>query len=118
MKAKVAIVLILSMFSISLVMATAQDKSAPETIVFETRNGNVTFQHKAHMGREENKCETCHDAVFPKNTKAPLNYKPRLHKEAEANKTSCATCHVAEGKAFESKGNCSRCHEKKAPPPS
>lgn len=113
MKTKAAIILTLSLLCFSLIFA--QDKEPPETIVFETRNGNVTFQHKTHIDRENKKCETCHDAVFPKDSKAPLNYKPKIHKEAEANKTSCATCHVATGKAFESKGNCSRCHEKKSP---
>jgi mono/diheme cytochrome c family protein len=35
-----------------------------------------------------------------------------LHKTAEAAKTSCGGCHTPGGPAFESKGNCGKCHVK------
>jgi c(7)-type cytochrome triheme protein len=90
----------------------AQDKKPPEKMVFVTKNGNVTFQHAAHITRAKGDCKTCHDNIFPQDSKAPLNYKAGLHKTAEAAKSSCATCHNAGGPAFESKGNCAKCHVK------
>ncbi len=89
----------------------AEEKKPPETIVFEAKMGNVTFNHAKHIEREKGKCETCHDKLFPQ-SRAPLNFKKAMHKPAEAAKESCAACHVAGGKAFESKGNCKTCHVK------
>jgi c(7)-type cytochrome triheme protein len=54
----------------------------------------------------------CHDKLF-KQEKGDLKYKESMHKTAETNKTSCAACHVAGGTAFETKGNCNKCHVKK-----
>ena len=51
----------------------------PKQVVFETKQGNVTFDHAKHLA---------------------------------AAKTSCAACHVAGGAAFETKGNCQKCHVK------
>jgi c(7)-type cytochrome triheme protein len=86
-------------------------KKAPEKIVFEAKMGKVTFEHAKHIGREKNDCKACHDAIFPQ-SKAPLNFGAGMHKPAEAKKASCAACHVAGGKAFETKGNCTKCHVK------
>jgi c(7)-type cytochrome triheme protein len=90
----------------------AQDKKPPEKMVFTTKNGNVTFQHAAHITRAKGDCTTCHDKIFPQDSKAPLNFKAGLHKPAEAAKTSCGTCHNPSGPGFESKGNCTKCHVK------
>jgi c(7)-type cytochrome triheme protein len=90
----------------------AQEKAPPEKLVFMTKNGNVTFNHADHIKRVKGDCSTCHDKLFQKSATAPLNYKPSLHKTAEMDKTSCGSCHRAGGAAFESKGNCAKCHMK------
>lgn len=90
----------------------AQDKKPPEKLTFSTKNGNVTFDHAAHIKRANGDCKTCHDKLFPQDAKAPLNFKAGLHKPAENNQTSCGACHRPGGAAFETKGNCAKCHVK------
>ncbi len=90
----------------------AQDKKPPQKLTFTTKNGNVTFDHAAHVKRANGDCKVCHDKLFQQDEKAPLNYKAGLHKTAEAGKTSCGACHSPGGAAFESKGNCAKCHVK------
>jgi c(7)-type cytochrome triheme protein len=97
---------------LTLANSQAQDKKPPETLVFESKMGNVTFHHAKHIERVKNDCTACHEKVFPQ-AKAPLNYKEKMHQVAEANKTSCAHCHVAGGMAFATKGKCNTCHVKK-----
>jgi c(7)-type cytochrome triheme protein len=104
----VVLCLALNLFGQAAKKATAK---APDKIVFEAKTGKVTFDHAKHLEREKNDCKTCHDKVFPQ-SKAPLNFAAGMHKPAEANKSSCAACHVAGGKAFETKGNCNKCHVK------
>ncbi len=84
---------------------------APDEIVFESKMGNVTFNHKNHVELAENDCTACHPKLFPQ-SREPINFKAGMHKPAEAKKTSCAGCHYPDGPAFESKGNCKRCHVK------
>lgn len=91
----------------------AQEKKPPAKLVFEAKNGNVAFNHAAHVKREKGDCKVCHDKLWPQ-SKAPLNFKAAMHKTAEAKKTSCAACHHAGGTAFESKANCNKCHAKPA----
>lgn len=91
----------------------AQDgKKPPTSLVFSTKNGNVTFDHAAHLKRAKNDCTTCHTKLFQQDSTAPLNFKANLHKTAEANQTSCGFCHHAGGVSFETKGNCAKCHVK------
>lgn len=93
----------------------AQEKKAPAKLTFQTKFGNVSFDHAAHIKREKNDCKVCHDKLWPQSAKAPLNFKGgAMHKVAEAGKTSCATCHVAGGRSFVVKGNCNKCHVKPA----
>jgi c(7)-type cytochrome triheme protein len=103
----------------------AQEKkaapTAPAKLTFEAKQGNVTYDHAKHAKREKDKCTVCHDALFPQK-KAPLNFKAGMHKPAEAKKTSCGFCHhpggtASETKAFETKGNCTKCHVKAAVKP-
>lgn len=82
------------------------------SLVFNTKNGNVTFNHEAHLTRAKGDCKTCHETLFKQDSKAPLNYKAALHKTAEMDKTACGSCHRAGGAAFESKANCAKCHVK------
>jgi c(7)-type cytochrome triheme protein len=84
----------------------------PEKLVFETKMGNVTFQHATHVERVKGDCATCHPKLFQQSAKAPLNYKAGMHKPAEANKTSCGACHNPGGTAFATTGNCAKCHVK------
>jgi len=99
-------------FALAMGATLAEDKKPPESITYEAKNGPVAFDHAKHAERVKNDCKACHDAIFPED-KAPLNYKESMHKKAESEKTSCAACHVAGGKSFESKGNCQKCHVKK-----
>lgn len=89
----------------------AQKTPAPDKLVFESKMGNVTFNHAAHVMRSKGDCMSCHDKLFPQ-SKAPLNFKANMHKPAEDAKTSCGGCHVGGGAAFEVKGNCAKCHVK------
>ena len=73
--------------------------------------------HAAHAKREKNDCKVCHPGLFQQSAKAPLNFKAGMHKPAEAKKISCGNCHHPGGKAFETKGNCAKCHVKAAAKP-
>ena len=90
----------------------AQEAKAPQKLTFTTKNGNVTFDHAAHVKRANGDCKACHDTLFKEDAKAPLNYKAGIHKTAETAKSSCGSCHHADGTAFESKANCAKCHVK------
>lgn len=90
----------------------AQDKKPPEKLTFTSKNGNVTFDHAAHIKRANGDCKTCHDKLFKQDSKAPLDFKAGLHKPAETGKTSCGACHNPGGPSFETKGNCAKCHVK------
>ncbi len=85
---------------------------APDKIVFESKMGNVTFDHAAHVKRVKDDCKACHDKLFPQ-SREPINFKAGMHQPAEKAKTSCAGCHHAGGLSFETKGNCNKCHVKK-----
>ena len=106
----------LSFLAIALLLnsveSAAQAPKPAAKIVFEAKNGNVTYDHEAHVKREKADCKQCHDKLFPQ-SKAPLGFKPfTAHAKAEAAKTSCGGCHHPGGKAFESKANCTKCHVK------
>lgn len=77
----------------------AQDKRAPEKIVFPSKQGATTFEHTRHIERENGECGSCHEKLWPKSTA-----------EALKSSTGCRTCHKIDGKAFEMKGNCEKCH--------
>ena len=88
----------------------AETKTPPAKLVFQARMGNVKYDHAAHSTRAKGNCKVCHDVLFKQSAQAPLNFKPGMHKPAEAAKTSCGFCHHAGGAAFETKGNCAKCH--------
>ena len=92
----------------------AQQKTPPKSLSFASKMGDVTFDHAKHGERVKGDCKVCHDKLWPQDAKAPLNFKAGMHKPAEAGKTACGACHHAGGAAFESKGNCAKCHIKKA----
>ena len=107
-----ALVGILLAAMVALTTLVAQDKKPPSKLVLTAKNGNVTYDHAAHAKRAKNECKTCHPAQWPQDAKAPLNFKTAMHRPAEANKISCGRCHRAGGEAFETKGNCAKCHVK------
>ncbi|HYA15939.1 MAG TPA: c(7)-type cytochrome triheme domain-containing protein [Bryobacteraceae bacterium] len=84
----------------------------PEKVVFQSKMGNVTFDHAAHAKRANNDCKRCHDKLFKQSSTEPINFKANMHKTAEAAKTSCGACHTPGGASFETKGNCAKCHVK------
>jgi len=83
----------------------------PDKLTFQSKMGNVTYDHAAHLKRANNDCKTCHDKLFPQSS-AALNFKAGMHKPAETAKTSCGGCHNAAGPGFASTGNCNKCHVK------
>lgn len=93
------------------VVAVGQEKKAPDKLVFESKMGKVTYDHAKHLERAKGDCKVCHDKLFTQ-SRAPINFKAGMHKPAEAKKIACAACHVAGGAAFETKGNCVKCHVK------
>jgi c(7)-type cytochrome triheme protein len=107
-----SLLLLIALLLIAGFALLAQDKKPPEKIVFEAKPGNVTFVHATHLKAVKGDCKVCHDALFQQSKTAPLNFKAGMHKPAEAAKTSCGHCHNAEGPAFETKGNCAKCHVK------
>jgi len=88
---------------VGVVTAAADDKKPPERIVFPSKQGATTFLHARHAEREDGKCAVCHDQLWTQSTAEPLK-----------SSAGCRTCHKAGGKAFETKGNCERCHPKNA----
>ena len=113
MRKSLACFLFFSMIALTAMLA--QDKKPPATLVLQAKNGNVTYDHAAHAKREKNDCKICHTALFPQDAKAPLNFKPNMHRTAEEKHISCGSCHREGGQAFATKGNCtSKCHVKGA----
>ena len=97
---------------VALGFVIAEEKAPPKELTFETKQGNVVFNHEKHLAAAKGDCKTCHPGLFPEE-KAPLNFKEGMHKKAEADKKSCGACHHAGGTAFETKANCAKCHQKK-----
>ena len=104
--------LVALLFCFAVIGMQAADDKGPAEIVFETKQGNVTYPHAKHVEAVKGDCKVCHDTLFPQE-RAELNYKKAMHKTSEKDMTSCGSCHRPEGAAFESKGNCAKCHEKK-----
>ncbi len=100
-----------ALFALLLFTLAAAEKP-PDKLVFKSKMGDVTFDHAAHVKRAKDDCKTCHPKLFEQSKTAPLNFKAGMHKPAETAKTSCGFCHHAGGMAFETKGNCKRCHVK------
>ncbi len=90
----------------------ASTASPPDTILFPSKSGDVTFTHKKHYERLGGDCSMCHTKVFPQ-SRQPLNYKKALHRAAEASRTSCAYCHAVGGTSFAADSNCVKCHAQK-----
>ena len=87
----------------------AKPGDPPDTILIPSKYGNVTFTHQKHYERLNGDCAACHTRVFPQ-ALAPLNYKKALHRAAEADRTSFASCHAVGGTSFAADSNCIKCH--------
>jgi c(7)-type cytochrome triheme protein len=112
MRALIACLLALGLDGALGVFAQDTKKAPPAKLTFTAKNGNVTFDHAAHLKRVGGDCSACHDTLFKQDAKAPLNFKAGLHVPAETAKTSCGSCHRAGGAAFKTKANCAKCHMK------
>lgn len=97
---------------VAVLTLAGQPGQAPEKLTFSAKNGAVTFGHAAHVKRLAGDCKACHTKLFAESKTEPLNYKAGMHKTAEAAHTSCGGCHFSGGTAFETKGNCAKCHVK------
>ncbi len=79
-------------------VGTAVAADAPATMTFDTKNGKVTFAHKAHADKLKD-CKTCHaDATggkiagWSKDSAHALCKK--CHETQKKGPTKCAECHV------------------------
>jgi primosomal protein N' len=77
--------------------ATATLAVAADTVTYENKQGNVTFNHKAHG--EKVKCDACHKETPPA--------KIEVNKDA-AHGAVCKDCHKAQGGPTK----CGDCHKK------
>ena len=88
------------------------DIPPPDTIVFDNKYGKSTFTHKLHYERVNGDCTVCHNKIFPQ-SRAPINYGKALHRVAEAERITCASCHRVGGTSFAADSHCVKCHESK-----
>jgi c(7)-type cytochrome triheme protein len=109
---RLTLVSVLVALFVLIVFSSLGAEKGPDKLVFASKMGDVTYDHAKHVERVKGDCKTCHPKLFQQSKTAPLNFKAGMHKPAEANKTSCGACHHAGGTAFETKGNCKKCHVK------
>lgn len=86
--------------------ASAHRKTPPASVTFATKAGPVAFTHAAHIKREKKNCSACHDKLAPQSATTPIK-----------SSAACGPCHHENGRAFEMKGHCARCHVAEAKPP-
>jgi predicted CXXCH cytochrome family protein len=69
--------------------------AAPESVTLTAKNGNVTFDHKAHGAAMD--CATCHGAAGPGKLELDKDSAHGLclecHKTKGAGPTKCGECH-------------------------
>ena len=70
---------------------------AVDTVVLEAKNGNVTFNHKAHS--ESMECKVCHGEGTP----------AKIELDKEKAHALCKTCHADKGAG---PTKCGDCHKK------
>ena len=83
---KLLVVLMLVAFAATPALAT-------DSMTFEAKNGNVTFDHKGHSGQFE--CKTCHEGTpgkFDLDKNKAHDMCKSCHKEKGVD-TKCGTCH-------------------------
>jgi hypothetical protein len=81
--------------AVVLTLAFAASALAADTVVFPAKNGNVTFNHKAHSSRLE--CKVCHGTGAPSKIAIDKEKAHSLcrgcHAEKQAGPTKCGDCH-------------------------
>jgi len=82
--------------AVALTLAFAVSAIAADSVVYPAKNGNVTFNHKAHSTKFE--CKACHEG-------APA--KIAINKDAAHGK-SCKGCHAEKNGPTK----CGDCHKK------
>jgi len=80
-----------------LVAGAAVAADSPASITFETKNGKVTFPHKAHQ-EKLGKCETCHATAAGGKIEGWSKDKAhalckKCHETEKKGPTKCAECH-------------------------
>ena len=87
---KVMSAMIMVVFAASAAMAAA----APDSVTMEAKNGNVTFNHKAHAAGD---CKSCHGEGTPAKVDLDKAAAHKLcidcHKAKSAGPTKCGECH-------------------------
>jgi cytoskeletal protein RodZ len=72
-----------------------QNASVPDTIVLESKQGQISFPHLAHA--KDYSCATCHGDGTPGGLALPMDVAHSLcrdcHKAKGAGPTTCAGCH-------------------------
>jgi len=78
-----------------LVAFAATATFAADTVVMKAKNGDVTFNHKAHSGMME--CKTCHGEGTPGKMEMDKDKAHALCKDCHSQKgqgpTKCGDCH-------------------------
>ncbi len=82
--------------------AALRARTPPQRLVFQSKAGDIVFNHLAHVKRQKGTCSGCHNRLWPQSSGIPLK-----------SSSGCKDCHRAEGKAFDMKGNCAKCHAPK-----
>jgi hypothetical protein len=81
------VVLLGVLFLAGTTLASAQAPKPPGVVVMKgAPNGDVTFDHPAHVKAVANKCDTCHHASKPE-------------KPAKAAQENCTVCHTKQAVA-------------------
>jgi predicted CXXCH cytochrome family protein len=74
--------------------ASAAFAAAPDSVTMKAKNGDVTFNHKAHAAGD---CKTCHGEGAPAKVELDKAAAHKLcidcHKTKGAGPTKCGECH-------------------------
>jgi mono/diheme cytochrome c family protein len=70
----------------------------PATLTFETKQGKVTFAHKAHQDKLKGDCKVCHGDAAPGKIAGWSKDKAhglckKCHETEKKGPTKCAECH-------------------------
>lgn len=81
--------------AVALTLAFAVAAMGADTVVLKAKNGDVTFNHKAHQAKMD--CKTCHGAGTPAKIALDKEKAHALckgcHTEKKAGPTKCGECH-------------------------
>lgn len=83
------------MLVLAMLVAFATTAFAADTVTLVAKNGNITFDHKAHQGKME--CKVCHGEGTPAKIVLDKDKAHALCKDCHTTKnagpTKCADCH-------------------------